>query len=121
MKLKFLIDEDISHRVADGLRQRGIDALSVHEIGRAGRAVTDEDQLLFAAGEGRVLVTYNRADYQMLDTRWRTEGRDHAGILWCTEQTLPRRAIGSLIRALEEMAEQPGPLVGLCLPLPRPH
>lgn len=56
MSLTFLLDEDISYRVAEGLRQRSIDAVSVHELGRANRSLSDEDQLIFAAGEGRVLV-----------------------------------------------------------------
>lgn len=120
MTLRFLLDEDMSDRVAAGLRARDVDAVSVHEIDRANRRIPDEEQLAFAAEQGRVLVTYNRADYQTLDAAWRIEGRQHAGILWCSERTLPRRAIGDLIRALVAMAEEHATLEGLCLPLPRP-
>lgn len=119
MSIRFLLDEDISPRVAVGLRERGVDALAVHELGRAGRAISDEDQLLFATAEGRVLVTYNRADYQVLDGRWRTEGENHAGIIWCAERGLPRRAIGAIIQAIEAVNEQYESLDGLCLPLSR--
>ena len=35
MSLTFLLDEDIRPHVAGGLRRRGIDAVSVHEIDRA--------------------------------------------------------------------------------------
>ncbi len=80
MSLAFLLDEDVSHRVAEALRQRGVDAVPVHEVGRAKSRVSDEDQLIFATGAGRVQVTYNRADYQVLDATWRTKGRTHAGI-----------------------------------------
>lgn len=118
MSLGFLLDEDISPRVAAGLRKRHVDAVSVHELERAGRALSDEEQLLFATAEGRVLVTYNRADYQALDAQWRIAGRDHAGILWCAEQTLPRRAIGGLVRAVEAIAGHYESLQNLCLPLP---
>ncbi len=120
MALRFLLDEDMSDRVAVGLRARDVDAISVHEIDRANRQIPDEEQLAFAAEQGRVIVTYNRADYQALDAAWRIEGRQHAGILWCSERTLPRRAIGDLIRALVAMAEEHAMLEGLCLPLPRP-
>jgi predicted nuclease of predicted toxin-antitoxin system len=120
MGLTFLFDEDISYRVAEGLRQRGIDAVSVHELGRANTRVSDEDQLIFAAREGRVLVTYNRADYQALDALWRAQGRTHAGILWCSERSIPRRAIGDLIRATEAVARQHVALHGICMALPRP-
>jgi predicted nuclease of predicted toxin-antitoxin system len=120
VSLRLLLDEDISQRVAEGLRRRGIDAVSVYEVGRANRRVPDEEQLAFAAGDGRVLVTYNRADYQALDGRWRLDGREHAGILWCSERSTPRRAIGELVRALETTALVGESLRGLCLPLTRP-
>ncbi len=64
----------------------------------------DEQQLAYAVAQGRVFVTYNRADFQALDAIWRGQARQHAGILWCLERTIPRRAIGDLIRALEAAA-----------------
>jgi predicted nuclease of predicted toxin-antitoxin system len=104
VNLTFLLDEDVSYRVAEGLRQRGIDAVSVHELGRANRAVADLDQLSFATETGRVLVTYNRADFQALDSSWRLGGQLHAGILGCVEGSIPRRAFGELIRAIASVA-----------------
>jgi len=119
VSLRYLLDEDLNYRVAEGLRQASTDAVSVHEIGRANQGIADEDQLAHAASEGRVLVTYNRADYQELDNQWRAVIRDHAGILWCSERTIPRRAIGDLVRALAAAALRYDPLQGLCLPLAR--
>ena len=119
MSLTFLLDEDLSYRVAEGLRRRGVDAISVHEVGRANRQVSDAEQLEYATQQGRVLVTYNRADYQALDALWRTQGRTHAGGLWCAERSIPRRAIGDLTRALAQFADQHESLSGLCLALPR--
>ncbi len=119
MSLAFLLDEDVSYRVAEGLRQRGVDAVSVHEMGRANSRVFDEDQLVFATSAGRALFTYNRADYQVLDAMWRMEGRTHAGILWCAERSIPRRAIGDLVRAVEAFADQRDSIDGICLALPR--
>src|SRR2546422_148246 len=84
-----VLDEDLSYRVAEGLRQRGVDAVSVYEIGPANRRVSDGEQLDFAATEGRALVTYNRGDFQALDAQWRAQGRVHAGILWCAERSIP--------------------------------
>ena len=116
---RLLLDEDMSQRVAEGLRARGIDAVSVHEIGRGNRRVSDEEQLDYASEQGRAFVTYNRGDLQALDAQWRRQGRQHAGILWCHERTIPRRAIGDLIRALEVVAGDHPNLAGLCLPLQR--
>ncbi len=73
MSLRFLLDEDISQRVAEGLRARGIDAVSVQEIGRGGQGVPDEERLAYATEQGRALVTYNRDDFQVLDAKWREE------------------------------------------------
>lgn len=117
MSLRYLLDEDISYRVAEGLRRAGVDAVSVHEIDRANRRISDEEQLAYAAGEGRVLVTYNRADYQVLEAQWRVEGKEHAGILWCAERSIPRRAIGDLVRAIAASSKAHDTLRGACLPL----
>jgi predicted nuclease of predicted toxin-antitoxin system len=121
VSLTFLLDEDISYRVAEGLRRLGIDAISVHDVNRANRQVSDAEQLEYAAQQGRVLVTYNRVDYQVLDAIWRAQGSTHAGILWCAERSIPRRAIGDLIRSLAQAAGQHESLAGLCLALPRPN
>ena len=64
MGLTYLLDEDISHRVAEGLRHRGIDAISVYDLGRTGSAIPDEEQLEVARDQDRVFVTFNRADDQ---------------------------------------------------------
>jgi predicted nuclease of predicted toxin-antitoxin system len=119
--MRFLLDEDLSQRVAEGLRVRGVDTISVHEVGRGNRRIPDEQQLVFATDQSRVLVTYNRADFQALDAEFRRTGRPHphAGILWYSERIIPRRAFGELIRAIEAVAATPVDLTNLCLPLQR--
>jgi predicted nuclease of predicted toxin-antitoxin system len=117
MSLRYLLDEDISPRAAEGLRRETIDAISVHEVDRGNRRVPDEAQLAYATADQRVLVTYNRADYQALDGQWRLGARAHAGILWCAEKSIPCQDIGSLIRALAALAHEYETLMGVCLPL----
>jgi predicted nuclease of predicted toxin-antitoxin system len=118
--LSFLLDEDLSYRVAQGLRRRGVDTVSVIEVDRGNRRIPDEEQLRYASAERRVLVTYNRADYQALDAQWRLEGLTHSGIVWCAERSIPRRAIGNLVRALEALASQHESLTGVYMFLPHP-
>jgi hypothetical protein len=87
--------------------------------------LADGEQLAYAIEQGRVLVTYNRGDYQILDRLYRLRGASHRGILWIPEGRVPRRSIGTLIRALLQIAEINESVDGLCLPLsartePRP-
>jgi predicted nuclease of predicted toxin-antitoxin system len=117
--LKFLLDEDISAAVAVGLRARGVDAVSVHEVSRSNQGIADDEQLQFAVEQGRVLVTYNRGDFQVLDSLWNAENQTHFGILWCTDAIIRRPGIGELIRALSAMSDAFDGLAGLCLPLQR--
>lgn len=77
--MKILLDEDLPPVVAEVLRGLGYDASSVHEIGR--RGLTDEEQLVFAASEGRVLVTRNRDDFLRLSVDFFQALRPHQGVL----------------------------------------
>lgn len=119
MTLRDLLDEDITQAVAVGLRARGVDALSVHEIGRGNQGISDSAQLDYAAEQSRVLVTFNRDDFQALDALWYADSRQHSGIVWCTDGIIRRPGIGELIRALAGMSEALDDLTGLCLPLQR--
>jgi len=48
-RVKFCIDEDISQKVAETLRKRGVDAVSAHDIGKEG--ASDEDQFAEAVSK----------------------------------------------------------------------
>jgi predicted nuclease of predicted toxin-antitoxin system len=89
-EIRFLLDEHIPSAVAVGLKQKGIDAVTVHDVGR--RGMPDSEQVRFAAEEGWVLVTFD-SDYLAM-------ARDkiqHSGIVWCSER---KYSIGQLVRAL---------------------
>ena len=77
--IELYIDEDVDVLVADLLHARGCDALTTRDARRL--HATDEDQLMFAAGEQRALLTHNRADFEALHQVYRESGRHHAGIL----------------------------------------
>lgn len=55
--MKYYLDEDISPRVAERLREKGLDALSAHDVNMLG--VSDGEQLDRAVKEGRAMVTRN--------------------------------------------------------------
>jgi predicted nuclease of predicted toxin-antitoxin system len=57
-QIRFLLDEHIPSAVAAGLARRGIDVLTVQEVGRSG--FEDSEQLQFATENNRVVVTFDR-------------------------------------------------------------
>lgn len=58
--MRFLLDEDLGPAIAEIARGLGLDVLSIHEIDR--RGLPDEEQLRFAASQGRIFLTRNRDD-----------------------------------------------------------
>lgn len=77
--IELYLDEDVSALVAELLRARGFAAQTTLEAGRLG--ASDEEQLAYAAGEGKALVTHNRDDFAALAQRYFTEGRKHYGVI----------------------------------------
>ena len=77
--MKLLLDEDLSPRIAQSLRKLGVDAVSVHEVGRQG--LSDREQLEYAASEKRCVVTRNRNDYLILTREFFGRNEPHEGVL----------------------------------------
>lgn len=97
MTARFYLDEDVQTFLAEALRARGVDALHTYEASQGGRA--DDEQLAFAAAEGRCLVTYNRGDFVRLVRQFAAAGSPHAGVVVAV-----RRAPGDVLRALVAVA-----------------
>lgn len=93
---------------AELLRQRGVDALGVKESA-ALSGLEDHELLAFAAGDQRVLVTENVADFAVLA---RTE--EHVGIVFCHPRRFPRDPdhIPSLVTALARLCKSVPPGLG---------
>jgi uncharacterized protein with PIN domain len=90
MAIRFHLDEHIADSVAAGLRVGGVDVTTSAEVALLGR--DDEDQLAFAASQGRVLVTHDHGF-----TRMDAAGISHCGICYCHRQ---KHSIGSLLKSL---------------------
>ena len=95
--VRFYTDEDVYGSIAAALRRAGFDAISTPETGRLRES--DDSQLLWAAGDGRVLVTFNVAHFAAMHVRWLAIGRQHAGLIVSSQ-----RPIGDMLRRLLHLA-----------------
>lgn len=88
--LRLYIDENIIPELAEQLAKRGIDAVSVRQLGLLGD--TDENHLRRAAELGRVLVTNDQDFLVMVANDF-----PHCGVIFGTQQY----PIGFWVRELE--------------------
>lgn len=115
--MRLLLDEHISPDVAEGLRGRGHDAVSVIEIGRR----TEDDDVLWrkAIEAGRAMVTYNRDDFIALAAESFQNNEPHPGLIVISPKTIPPSDIGGLVRALERLLTSGEDIAGQTLYLTR--
>ena len=92
-RIRFQFDEHMPHAVSGALRRHGVDALTTTEAGLLG--ASDVDQVAYALGHGRMIVTQDR-DYLLLAGR----GVPHAGIAYCSHDPRIYCHIGHLVEAL---------------------
>ena len=85
---RFYLDEDVPPAAAEVGRGLGLDVVSTNEEGH--RGWSDEKQLAWAAGQSRILVTYNRDDYLELTRVALAAGKPHAGVL-IVVSSVPRK------------------------------
>lgn len=87
--MRLLLDELYSQTIAEQLRSRGHDVVSVHE--RADLAGSrDEDLFALMAVEQRAIVTENWADFQREIQKATAAGMTHCGVVFTSRKQLPR-------------------------------
>jgi hypothetical protein len=99
--VKLLLDEMYPRLIAEQLRGRGHDVVSVHDV--PGRGSADPDVLEYARREGRTVVTENVRDFRPLGDRLIEAGESHGGLVFTTDRRWPRHAVGALIEALDRL------------------
>lgn len=99
--MKYYLDEDISHRIAEILRGQGVDVVSVHDVSMA--QAPDREQLAYAVSESRVFVTRNRDDFIRLTVQFFNDFHPHHGVL-IIPHTIPGDNFPLIAKALKEYA-----------------
>jgi uncharacterized protein with PIN domain len=79
-KIRFYTDEHVAKAIIRGLRQRGVDVLTVPEVKMLG--ASDEDHLAKALEENRVIFTQDN-DF----LRLAASGLNHSGIVYASQET----------------------------------
>jgi hypothetical protein len=108
--LRFYLDENVDPLLARRLRDKGYDAISALEAGRSHQRIADEEQLAYAASEGRAIFSHDIKDYSPLAVAWAGSGREHAGIIlsqW--------RPVGELVTRFRAFASRyPDGMSNIC-------
>ena len=87
-QVRLYLDEDAMRKaLVFGLRARNVDVLTAAEAEMINR--NDQDHLAAAAALGRVLYSFNVADYCILHQAWMAEEQFHAGIVVGQQQRFP--------------------------------
>lgn len=101
MRIRLYLDEDaIFEALIKALASEGTDVTTVSSVQR--RGYSDEQQLLYATEQGRVIYTFNTKHYAALHNNFLKRGLSHAGII-----VVPTRAIsiGEQMRRIVQLVE----------------
>ena len=89
MSQPLLLDERFTDDIAQQLRSKGHDVISV-VTDPALVGLPDDQILAYATTEGRALVTANIRDFIPLDARYRAADQSHAGLILVSAKAFPQ-------------------------------
>jgi Domain of unknown function (DUF5615) len=85
-QIRLYLDEDTLRKAfVQALRENGIDVVTVSDANNLGRI--DEEQLIWATEQGRVIYTFNSRDFCRLHGSFLAVGSNHAGIVVAPRQS----------------------------------
>lgn len=101
--MKLLLDEHYAKQIAEQLRERGHDVVSVQERPNL-RQVADEDLFALMTIEQRAILTENWADFHRLLRQAADAGTGHFGVVFTSRRQLPRSrdTIGLYVDVLDD-------------------
>ncbi|MSQ14704.1 MAG: hypothetical protein EXR50_02430 [Dehalococcoidia bacterium] len=105
--MRLLLDANISPSVAAQLLTGGIDAIALRDWHDGSyRTAADDQVLVDAAVEGRVLVTYDLKTVPLLLKEWPETRPHHGGVVLIDEKTLRPIDVGGILKALQTLVRE---------------
>jgi hypothetical protein len=99
--MRLLLDELCPPGIAEALRARGHDVVSLHDAShRHLRGATDAELIAAAADEGRAVVTDNPRHFLPLHRESVARGRTAQGLVLFANRSFPRHRPDAFVRAL---------------------
>lgn len=108
--MKLLLDEQISGKVAERLRDRGHDVTAATDDPSL-RGLSDPDLFEAAQQQGWAVVTYNRIDFEPIIREYAQMDRLHHGLVIVHPMRFPSWEFARLAVAIESLLE--GPSLGM--------
>jgi hypothetical protein len=108
--VRLLLDELYAKQIAELLRERGHDVVSVKERPEL-EGLSDDDLFRSMQAEQRAILTENCADFDRLLREATEHGTTHYGIVFTSRRQLPRsrETIGLYVRILADfLGRHPG-------------
>ena len=105
--MKLVVDEMYPATVAEQLRGRGHDVVSIHDPAyQRLEGAPDSEVFASAVAEGRALVTENVSDYRRLDAGALARSEPAPRLIFTTNRQFPRGepgTVGKLVRAIDAL------------------
>lgn len=101
-----LADEDFDFTHVVLMRERGVDVITIAELGLASQQYDDEDVLRTATKQGRAVVTFNRVHFRQLHDVF----PEHAGIILCKRNTPQKMLVDKIVTLVETVPDARGRL-----------
>jgi predicted nuclease of predicted toxin-antitoxin system len=98
--IRLYLDEDVNVLVADLLKAKGFDALTVRDAGQL--QASDDEQFAYAVNHQRTLVTHNRGDFEELIQTYFDAQRKHYGVILAVRRS-PQEIAQRLLAILNQV------------------
>jgi predicted nuclease of predicted toxin-antitoxin system len=97
LSLRLYADHIVDERFSVDLRRNGFDLILAREVGN--QLLSDEEHLVWATAQNRVILTHDRKDFIPLAKAWALAGREHTGVILSAQpgEDIP---YGALLRRL---------------------